>query len=60
MPPGGSASLLIAGGLCLVDPGLITDIIGAALAAIVIGAQIIVRRRAAAAGSCVNGEQCRI
>jgi TRAP-type uncharacterized transport system fused permease subunit len=41
--------LLIAGGLCLVDPGLYTDIMGAILVTIVIGAQILARRAAAPA-----------
>jgi TRAP-type uncharacterized transport system fused permease subunit len=36
--------LLIAGGLLLIDPGLVTDILGACIAAFVIGAQYLTRR----------------
>jgi TRAP-type uncharacterized transport system fused permease subunit len=36
--------LLIVGGLLLIDPGLITDLIGAAVAATVITAQLVARR----------------
>jgi TRAP transporter 4TM/12TM fusion protein len=39
-------ALLTAGGICLVFPGLWTDLAGAALAAIVIGAQLMERRAA--------------
>ena len=38
-------ALLIVGGLLLIDPGLITDIIGAAIAAVVIAAQLMTRRQ---------------
>jgi TRAP-type uncharacterized transport system fused permease subunit len=38
-------ALLIAGGLLLIDPGLVTDIIGAGIAAIVIGVQWLERRQ---------------
>jgi TRAP transporter 4TM/12TM fusion protein len=37
---------LIVAGLCLIDPGLFTDIAGAALAAIVIASQLLARRAA--------------
>jgi TRAP transporter 4TM/12TM fusion protein len=37
-------SLLIVAGLLLIDPGLVTDLIGAAIAALVAAAQIIARR----------------
>jgi TRAP-type uncharacterized transport system fused permease subunit len=39
-------ALLVAGGMCLVFPGLWTDLAGAALAAIVIGTQVMERRNA--------------
>lgn len=38
---------LVAGAFCLVKPGLQTDIAGALLTAIVVGAQLLTRRRAA-------------
>jgi TRAP-type uncharacterized transport system fused permease subunit len=38
---------LIVAGLLLIDPGLVTDIIGAVLAAVVIGAQYMSRPRKA-------------
>jgi TRAP-type uncharacterized transport system fused permease subunit len=37
---------LIVGGLLLIDPGLVTDIIGAAIVAAVIGTQLLARRAA--------------
>jgi len=37
-------ALLIVAGLLLIDPGLVTDLIGAALAATVAGLQIVARR----------------
>ena len=37
---------LIVAGLCLIEPGLFTDLIGAALAAIVIASQVLARRSA--------------
>jgi TRAP transporter 4TM/12TM fusion protein len=40
-------ALLVAGGICLVFPGLWTDLAGATLAAIVLGTQVIERRTAA-------------
>ena len=40
---------LICGGLLLIDPGLVTDIIGAAIAAVVIAVQLPQHRRATAA-----------
>jgi TRAP transporter 4TM/12TM fusion protein len=39
--------LLIAGGLLLIDPGLITDIVGAVIAAVVIFWQLLTRRQVA-------------
>ncbi len=39
-------ALLIAGGLSLVDPNLVTDVIGAVAVAIAIGAQLLARRAA--------------
>ena len=41
-------AMLIVAGLLLIDPGLVTDIIGAVLAVIVIGSQWYLRRQAAA------------
>ena len=37
---------LIVGGLLLIDPGLVTDILGAVIAAVVIGSQVMARRAA--------------
>jgi TRAP-type uncharacterized transport system fused permease subunit len=37
---------LVAGGLLLIDPGVVTDIIGAVIAAVVIGSQVLTRRAA--------------
>jgi TRAP transporter 4TM/12TM fusion protein len=37
---------LIVGGLLLIDPGLVTDMIGAVIAAVVIGSQLFARRAA--------------
>jgi len=37
---------LIVGGLLLIDPGLVTDILGAGIAAVVIGSQLLARRAA--------------
>jgi TRAP transporter 4TM/12TM fusion protein len=42
---GWQRALLIIGGLGLIDPGLITDIVGAAVVAVVIAAQLMTRRR---------------
>jgi TRAP-type uncharacterized transport system fused permease subunit len=39
-------ALLLIGGLCLIKPGLYTDLAGAALASVVIAAQVIERRNA--------------
>jgi TRAP-type uncharacterized transport system fused permease subunit len=39
-------ALLIAGGLSLVDPNLVTDVIGAVAVGIAIGAQLLARRAA--------------
>ena len=39
-------ALLVAGGICLVFPGVWTDLAGATLAAIVIGYQVMERRAA--------------
>ncbi len=41
-------ALLVAAGLCLVFPGVLTDLAGAVLAAIVIGTQLLSRRQAEA------------
>jgi UPF0716 family protein affecting phage T7 exclusion len=38
--------LLVAAGLMLIDPGLLTDVIGAVLAAIVIATQLAAKRAA--------------
>jgi len=40
--------VLFVAALCLIKPGLVTDVIGMALLAIVLGAQVLARRRAAA------------
>jgi len=40
-------ALLIVGGLLLIDPGLVTDMIGALITAVVIAAQLMARRQAA-------------
>jgi TRAP-type uncharacterized transport system fused permease subunit len=45
--PAWQRAVLIVGGLLLIDPGLVTDIIGAVLAAFVIVAQLLARRNAA-------------
>jgi UPF0716 family protein affecting phage T7 exclusion len=37
---------LIVGGIGLIDPGVVTDILGAGIAAIVIATQVITRRTA--------------
>jgi len=42
-------ALLIVGALCLIKPGLYTDIAGFGLLVLVVGAQLVVRRRAAEA-----------
>jgi TRAP transporter 4TM/12TM fusion protein len=41
-------ALLVAGGMCLVFPGIWTDLAGAAIASFVIGYQVLARRAAAA------------
>jgi UPF0716 family protein affecting phage T7 exclusion len=48
--------LLIAGGLLLIDPGLVTDIIGAVVAAVVIAVQWPEYRRAKAAREQARAE----
>jgi TRAP transporter 4TM/12TM fusion protein len=40
-------ALLLVGGMCLIKPGLYTDLAGAALALVVIAAQVLARRSAA-------------
>ena len=42
-------ALLFIAALCLIKPGLITDVIGLALLALVAGVQVFAQRRAAAA-----------
>jgi TRAP-type uncharacterized transport system fused permease subunit len=40
--------LLAGGGLLLIDPGLVTDILGAVIATVVVSAQLIARRKQSA------------
>jgi TRAP-type uncharacterized transport system fused permease subunit len=40
------STVLVVAGLCLIDPGLVTDVIGAAMTAIVAATQLLERRAA--------------